>query len=183
MKSDIVYGLVSATWPAMIVDEAGAVHNVNPAAVRAFGPSMADGTGTLPALWLPDNQETAAELLARCASQAAVNVPLKLLGKNKANLPYQASICAIQDDGKKYFLIQLFPEASAAATAAEGKGSTVEAGLAHKQKLDCALQLARTVSLDFNNALTSILGHVSFLLSKAEAGHPWRHALMEVEKS
>ena len=99
MKSDIVYGLVSATWPAMIVDEAGAVHNVNPAAVRAFGPSMADGTGTLPALWLPDNQETAAELLARCASQAAVNVPLKLLGKNKANLPYQASICAIQDDG------------------------------------------------------------------------------------
>jgi two-component system, cell cycle sensor histidine kinase and response regulator CckA len=52
-----------------------------------------------------------------------------------------------------------------------------------KQKLDCALQLARTVSLDFNNALTSILGHVSFLLSKAEAGHPWRHSLMEVEKS
>src|SRR5271170_97258 len=52
-----------------------------------------------------------------------------------------------------------------------------------KQKLDCALQLARTVSLDFNNALTSILGHVSFLLSKAEAGHPWRHSLMEIEKS
>jgi hypothetical protein len=52
-----------------------------------------------------------------------------------------------------------------------------------KQKLDCALQLARTVSLDFNNALTSILGHTSFLLDKAEAGHPWRHSLMEVEKS
>ena len=52
-----------------------------------------------------------------------------------------------------------------------------------KQKLDCALQLARTVSLDFNNALTSILGHTSLLLSKAEAGHPWRHSLMEVEKS
>ncbi|HEY1664023.1 MAG TPA: ATP-binding protein [Verrucomicrobiae bacterium] len=52
-----------------------------------------------------------------------------------------------------------------------------------KQKLDCALQLARTVSLDFNNALTSILGHASFLLSKSEAGHPWRHSLMEIEKS
>jgi CheY-like chemotaxis protein len=52
-----------------------------------------------------------------------------------------------------------------------------------KQKLDCALQLARTVSLDFNNALTSILGHTSFLLSKAEPGHPWRHSLIEVEKS
>src|SRR5476649_1535476 len=63
-------------------------------------------------------------------------------------------------------------------------GKTPDAGdLILKQKLDCALRLARTVSLDFNNALTSILGHVSFLLSKAEAGHPWRHSLMEVEKS
>jgi len=37
--------------------------------------------------------------------------------------------------------------------------------------------------LDFNNALTSILGHASFLLSKSEAGHPWRNSLMEIEKS
>jgi two-component system cell cycle sensor histidine kinase/response regulator CckA len=67
---------------------------------------------------------------------------------------------------------------------ARAEVKAVDAGdLVLKQKLDCALQLARTVSLDFNNALTSILGHVSFLLSKAEAGHPWRHALMEVEKS
>src|SRR5476651_820456 len=67
---------------------------------------------------------------------------------------------------------------------ARAEVKTVDAGdLVLKQKLDCALQLARTVSLDFNNALTSILGHVSFLLSKAEAGHPWRHSLMEVEKS
>src|SRR6185503_5218564 len=53
----------------------------------------------------------------------------------------------------------------------------------HKQKLDCALQLARTVSLDFNNALTSILGHASLLLSKSDADHPWRNSLVEIEKS
>lgn len=67
------------------------------------------------------------------------------------------------------------------ASAADKDGST--ALLIQKQKLDCALQLARTVSLDFNNALTSVLGHTSLLLSKAEPGHPWRHSLMEVEKS
>jgi CheY-like chemotaxis protein len=61
--------------------------------------------------------------------------------------------------------------------------AAVEASVAHKQKLDCALQLARTVALDFNNALTSILGHASLLLSKAEAGHPWRSSLNEIEKS
>ena len=65
----------------------------------------------------------------------------------------------------------------------ETKTAPDAGGMMLKQKLDCALQLARTVSLDFNNALTSILGHTSLLLSKAEPGHPWRHSLMEVEKS
>ena len=65
----------------------------------------------------------------------------------------------------------------------ETKTAPDAGGMMLKQKLECALQLARSVSLDFNNALTSILGHTSLLLSKAEAGHPWRHSLMEVEKS
>jgi CheY-like chemotaxis protein len=52
-----------------------------------------------------------------------------------------------------------------------------------KQKLDCALQLTRTVALDFNNALTSILGHASLILSKMEGSHPWRNSMMEVEKA
>jgi signal transduction histidine kinase len=52
-----------------------------------------------------------------------------------------------------------------------------------KQRLDCVLQLARTVSLDFNNALTGVLAHTSLLLGKAEPDHPWRRSLLEVEKS
>jgi CheY-like chemotaxis protein len=49
--------------------------------------------------------------------------------------------------------------------------------------LECALQLARTVALDFNNALTSILGHTSLVLSHLEPSHPWRGSLLEIEKS
>ncbi len=45
------------------------------------------------------------------------------------------------------------------------------------------MQLARTVALDFNNALTSILGHTSLVLSKMEPSHPWRSSMIEVEKS
>ncbi len=75
--------------------------------------------------------------------------------------------------------------ASATATAAAAHTTVVsaEANAAHKQKLDCALQLARSVALDFNNALTSILGHASLLLSKTEPNHPWRNSLSEIEKS
>jgi two-component system cell cycle sensor histidine kinase/response regulator CckA len=69
------------------------------------------------------------------------------------------------------------------AGALEVKPTGGDSGLALKQKLDCALQLARTVALDFNNALTSILGHTSLVLSKMEPNHPWRDSLIEVEKS
>ncbi|MEP6662160.1 MAG: ATP-binding protein [Verrucomicrobiota bacterium] len=71
-------------------------------------------------------------------------------------------------------------ESSNAPTPAD---NPVEASAAHKQKLDCALQLARTVALDFNNALTIILGHSSLLLSKMAADNPLRGSLVEIEKS
>lgn len=45
------------------------------------------------------------------------------------------------------------------------------------------MQLIRTVALDFNNALTSILGHTSLLLSKIEPKNPLRSSLVEIEKS
>ena len=61
------------------------------------------------------------------------------------------------------------------------RNATGDAAL--KQKLDCVLQLARSVSLDFNNALTGVLAHTSLLLGKAEPDHPWRRSLLEVEKS
>ena len=89
------------------------------------------------------------------------------------------SICSSTSATQKLFILQWLPEAVAGS---ETKGPAAEAH-AHKQKLDCALQLARSVALDFNNALTSILGYTSLLLSKAEANHPWRRALLEVEKS
>src|SRR5690606_10191579 len=59
----------------------------------------------------------------------------------------------------------------------------VETSLMQKQKLDCALQLARSVALDFNNALTIILGHTSLLLSRMASDDPMRHSLIEMERS
>jgi two-component system, cell cycle sensor histidine kinase and response regulator CckA len=61
--------------------------------------------------------------------------------------------------------------------------NSAESPLAHKQKLDCALQLARSMALDFNNALTSILGHASWILSQIPTDHPLRGSLLEIEKS
>ena len=60
--------------------------------------------------------------------------------------------------------------------------AVTESSQIQKQKLDCALQMARTVALDFNNALTSILGHafVSNLLP-SEYRRPWQLVWIGIE--
>ena len=185
MKADVVYGLLNASWPVLIVDEAGVIQNANPAAVEVFGPSVANGSTPLISLWLAENDGTPAQFLARWKLSPATPVRLKLLAAGGLTLAYQASVCPVPDAEKKDFLLQLLPDNIAPEVKATSgtKTVSVEASLAHKQKLDCALQLARTVSLDFNNALTSILGHTSLVLSKMEPNNPWRRSLMEVEKA
>ena len=106
------------------------------------------------------------------------SVPLRLPGKDGIAAAYTVSVCSFAKDNQKYFILQALPE-----PVTTGREQAGYAGVALKQKLDCALQLARTVALDFNNALTSILGHTSLVLSKMEPTHPWRASLIEVEKS
>ncbi len=105
---------------------------------------------------------------------------LKFPVKGGGSGAFLISICSLNKDGEKLFVFQAAPEI---APVGETRNQVSETSLAQKQKLDCALQLARTVSLDFNNALTGVLAHTSLLLGKAEPGHPWRHSLREVEKS
>ena len=195
MKPEIVFGLESAPWPALLVDGNGVVIRANAAATNAFGGALSGDGPLLSAIWPPENGMTAVDFLKRWEQSPTPVVNLKFRAPNGPMAACTVSICTFTKDDRKWFVFQMLPvtapstgtpagaSANASATpSAEGK-TPQDPGLALKQKLDCALQLARTMSLDFNNALTSILGHTSFLLGKAEAGHPWRHSLMEVEKS
>ncbi|MDB6021218.1 MAG: putative Histidine kinase [Pedosphaera sp.] len=203
MKSDVVFGLLNASWPVLLVEDTGIIQNANAKAAEAFGTSFENSLVTLGSFWLPENNMTPAAFLTKCDGSPANPVAIRLRGKSGSPLPASALVSNFVVEGKKCFLLQFIPEsaATAASTApitpaaavapaaaaapaiAEPKSVAMDAGMAHKQKLDCALQLARTVSLDFNNALTSILGHTSLVLSKMEPNNPWRHSLMEVEKS
>jgi len=177
MKLDVVFGLEGATWPSLLVDGAGVIRQANRAAIQAFGPNVAPGSASLSAIWLAENDVAPAPFLVRAQESPNTAPPLKLLGDGGVTLTFQPAVCPISAGEERLFLMQLLPPN------AESKNQSVEAGLAHKQKLDCALQLARTVALDFNNALTSILGHTSLILSKLEPNNPWRASLVEVEKS
>jgi len=167
------FALEQAAWPALVVDAHGAVVHANRAARQRFGAAWHNRPPSLAALWAEENPAPPEKFFSQWVQSASPTVTLRLKLPGDLLVSHAALVCAWPAAEAKLFLLQLPGEGPAGA----------DAGLALKQKLDCALQLARTVALDFNNALTSILGHVSLVLSKMEVGHPWRASLLEVEKS
>jgi two-component system cell cycle sensor histidine kinase/response regulator CckA len=195
MKPEVVFGLESAVWPALLVSASGSILRVNTAATNVFGTLLSGESPPLSAIWSPENGGTDGQFLMLWDQAPTTTADLKFRTSGGV-LKFTVAICTFNKDGGKWFVMQLLPAVepapvpaeiprpvAPAISPAESKIVPDASGLVLKQKLDCALQLARTVSLDFNNALTSVLGHTSLLLGKAEAGHPWRHSLMEVEKS
>jgi signal transduction histidine kinase len=196
-KDEDDFLLQNAEWPVVLVHKNGKVLRANRAAVRAFGSGIEKEDGTLVSIWAAQNRGSALEFLSLPPPDALVRLNFNL--KSGLRGAFLAQLCLTASDD--LCLLQLLKEippegspapgtkssatstAGAAASLPAAAAAAVEASLAHKQKLDCALQLARSVALDFNNALTSILGHASLLLSKAEAAHPWRASLHEIEKS
>ncbi len=187
MKPEVVFGLENAVWPAVLVNGSGVVLLTNAAAKNILGAAVSGESANLAAIWTPENGGSPADFLARWEQAPAAGGVLRFRIASGVVTPFLTSICQFNNDGKKCFVLQLLPSPAAAATSAsavENPAGTVMTGdAALKQKLDCVLQLARTVSLDFNNALTGVLAHTSLLLTKAEPEHPWRRSLLEVEKS
>jgi signal transduction histidine kinase/CheY-like chemotaxis protein len=190
-KNDEDFLLQDAEWPVLLVDKSGRVLRANRAGVRAFGASIEREEAQLEAIWSPHNRDSCQQFLNLPPPAEPVSLKFHL----KSGLPgdYWGQLCATSRED--VFLLQLLkgplpkpetaaePKPPAEPAAGDGAPGGMEANVAHKQKLDCALQLTRSVALDFNNALTSILGHVSLLLSKTESGNPWRSSLVEIEKS
>jgi len=183
MKPEVVFGLENATWPALLVNMAGAVTLANTAAKNLFGPALANPSVQLAAIWSPENGSVATEFVSFWLQSptAVTNLKFKTAGGSMAT--YTTAICQFSNNGEKWLVLQLLTGISGGSEAVPEAKSATEGDAALKQKLDCVLQLARSVSLDFNNALTGVLAHTSLLLGKAEAEHPWRRSLLEVEKS
>jgi two-component system cell cycle sensor histidine kinase/response regulator CckA len=199
VKPEVVFGLEGAAWPALLLDTNCGILRANSSAMGVFGATISSAAPQLSAIWVAENGAAPDQFFANWQQSPKPVANLSFRVASGATVKFTAAICIFGNQGQRWIVLQLLPVIEAAAqipaaipaavSAATGiPAPTVlqtgaDGGVLLKQKLDCALQLARTVSLDFNNALTSVLGHTSLLLSKAEAGHPWRHSLMEVEKS
>jgi two-component system cell cycle sensor histidine kinase/response regulator CckA len=187
MKPEVVFGLDNATWPALLVSSGGAVLLANAAARTLFGPALNSDHAEISAIWAPSNGVQPMAYLGSWEKSSVTPVDLKFQAEGGIEKKFSTAIAVFHRDGQKSFLLQLLalqklpeslgmPEFNTEIRQAIGDAAL-------RQKLDCVLQLARTVSLDFNNALTGVLAHTSLLLGKAAADHPWRRSLLEVEKS
>lgn len=205
MKPEIVFGLENAAWPALLVSAGGIVLRGNAATTAVFGEALAGEAPKLASVWAPENGVAPEDFLAQAEAAKAALSDLKFKTVNGQTAKFAVAVSTFSREGNRWFVLQLLPpfdrpvpalplttvappssNIPASKPLPEEVASSklpADAGTVLKQKLDCALQLARTVSLDFNNALTGILGHTSLLLGKAEPGHPWRTSLLEVEKS
>lgn len=180
MKADLNFGLENATWPAFVVDAQGVIRRASQGCAALFGSLLE--SSYLSSIWGPGNELSAEQFLARLERGIPAQNQLRLRIRGGGVAMLQVLICHIIRDGQKYFVFQIPPEVAVARTEKEG-AAAADLALAHKQKLDCALQLTRTVALDFNNALTSILVHISHILDQMEPAHPWRGSLVEAEKA
>jgi signal transduction histidine kinase len=175
MKPEFVFCLENASWPALLVDETTTIRKASAGAKSLFGGNLDSEPRLAGSIWAKENEVTAEQFISRLQRQPTQSADLKLRQKDGTIGSFHTWITRTESAAGGYFILQLFKE---------GRGETTETlASAQKQKLECALQLTRTVALDFNNALTTILGHASLLLGKLETAHPWRTSLVEIEKS
>ena len=181
MKPETILALENADWPALLLDHAGTICRANQAASKLFGSALEGQSPRLSAIWSPENNGSADQFQAQWEGTSLPIISLKFRAEASPSLSFLTSVCAFTQDDQKYLLLQLLPPNPCPGT--EPQTQNGETSFISKQKLESALRLARTVSLDLNNALSGVVGHTSFLLNQLEPNHACRNSLIEIGKS
>jgi signal transduction histidine kinase/CheY-like chemotaxis protein len=179
MKFGQVTELEHAAWPVFLVDQSKRICGINKAASDWFGDRLE--TLQLSEIWAGATDPVKWQAL--WDQLTASPRKLKLIDKKGVEADVSALVCRVRAQDHEQLLFQILELSLSVPEKPAGTAQAVAIDVAHKQKLDCALHLTRTIALDFNNALTTILGHASFVLAQIEPNHPWRVSLAEIEKA
>lgn len=179
-KLDVALLLESAVWPAFLVDPGGIIRRANKAAIELFGPVLESNSSSITSILSGDKQPEPQKFLAQFDGSAASAVPLNFKTKD-GSVTIPTSVCAFTREGDKRILFQLHGHGQPQKT--DTTPLRKPDAPAAKQKVDTATQLARSVALDLNNTLTSIMGHCSWILSHMEPDHKWRKSMEEIGRA
>ena len=198
------FPLESAAWPVLLVSSVGEITYANAFARAIFGGADGNPSKRLVGLWTFENGCSAEQFLRQLDSGTTATFPLKLLTSKEGLVGFLVHISPWVREGKKEFIFQVHPKTAARQSTVNASPTEVPAptppvpagppgdqakaapdanALTLQQKLLCALQLTRTVAMDFNNALTSIMGHATHMLAQMPVDHPWRGSVQQIEKA
>ena len=99
MKSDVVFTLEKAGWPALLVDPAAKVVRANAAAVKVFGLALETPAANLSTIWAADSGESPERFLAHWEPSPSPPRYLKFLVQGGAVSIFSTSICPVVQDG------------------------------------------------------------------------------------
>ena len=184
-KMDVALLLESAVWPAFLVDPAGIIRRANKAAIQFFGPIVETQNTSLTSVLSGSTADEVARVLTQIEQVAPPSLALTFKVKDGSAAIVQTFVCAFTREGEKRFLFQLHGAGQTVSPAPTKPDAPAAAGAAApaKQKVDRATQLARSVALDLNNTLTSIMGHCSWILGQMEPDHKWRKSMEEINRA
>lgn len=171
MRNEFFAAFENAGWPVLWLDAAGTILRASAAAVQRLGPGVSSGTARLATFWHPENTAPPETFLLQWTRAPIPTATLRLRARGGQTLETTVHICSWTRDQQRFFLLQLPP------TPPEPDTSSLQ------QRLQSVLQLTRTIALDFNNALTPILGRTSLLLSRLAPDDPLRPTLLEIEQA
>src|ERR1043165_6906360 len=135
--------LEQAAWPVFRVDKSRRICGVNKAAYERFGERLENLQ--LSGIWTAANEEA---LWTALWNTQASSQKLKLLDKSNIEFEATVMVARVKSEGQEQLLFQVIGSISPTPTRLPGgPAQGVEINLAHKQKLDCALHLTRTVAL------------------------------------
>ena len=186
-KLDVALLLESAAWPALLVDPGGIIRRANNAAIELFGNGLHGASTSILSILSGETQSEPAKYLIQLERSASAAMALNFKIKDGSAIIVPTSVCAFTRDDEKRFLFQLhgYGQAPAAKSDTSRVAKTEATPAAPpKQKVDSrATQLARSVALDLNNTLTSIMGHCSWILSQMEPDNKWRKSMEEIARA
>ena len=204
------FPLESAAWPVLAVSTLGEITQANAFARAVFGAADGNPPKRLVGLWTFENGCSADQFVRQLESASTFIFPLKLQTTKEGLMGFVVHISPWLRNGKKEFIFQVHTRPSPSPAKPSDSLSTSQPPVASAgtpppalesithtepraepgtkmfvldQKLLCALQLTRTVAMDFNNALTSILGHTTHVLGQMPPEHPWRVSVQQIEKA
>src|SRR5580698_9536463 len=109
MRRQTDFVLEKAGWPALLLEESGAICRANRAACLLFGTAV-QGVSSLSALLDDSNGANAVKLDRFLADQEAAGKPceIKLTCQGGQKTRFQSRVTKLSREGRNYFVLQLF---------------------------------------------------------------------------